>query len=100
MFPGASTHGTVPFPSGKDKEGASLPPPAARAARPRRVSVPGTSLGSVPSRGDPLGTGSPGKGPGKASREQRDFPKSQHPHPGASLPSGEAKVVLGDPKRC
>lgn len=32
VFPGASTHGTVPFPSGKDKEGASLPLPAAPAA--------------------------------------------------------------------
>lgn len=74
-FPGASRHGTVPFPSGKDNGGASLPPPAAPsdaaacAARPcRGVSVPGNSLGSL----SPLGRGSlgwPGRDPGKASGE-------------------------------
>ena len=86
-LPGTSIQGTVPFPFGKDNEGSSLPPPgppdvAACADRPCCFSAPETLLCSIPARGDWFGQSISKKGPRKAGREGKGFPKSQRPHPG------------------
>lgn len=86
-LPGTSIQGTVPFPFGKDNEGSSLPPPgppdvAACADRPRCFSAPETLLCSIPARGDRFGQSISKKGPRKAGREGKGFPKSQRPCPG------------------
>lgn len=83
-LPGTSIQGTVPFPFGKNNEGSSLPPlalpdAAACAGWPCCFSASETSPCSIPAQGDRFGQSITKKGPRKAGREGRGFPKSQPP---------------------